>query len=524
MPLGDEKHRLIYEELVNILGPDYVEDDPAVMEAVYRDGLTASFMARGRVEFIVLPGSTEDVRQIVRLANRYQFPFSITSTGLNMRASNAVEGHPYWVYIDPKRMNHLEIDDDNMYAIVEPYVTIAQVQSEAMKRGLFHGVTGASTQGSALATNMFQSIHWTGWRTGVGRNVLGVEWVLPNGDILRTGSLATPGAGWCWGEGPGPDARGLLRGEIGHLGSLGITTRMAIKLYPWPGPEVWPTEGVQPEKKSVLPSERIKSYFLSFPTLEKSVDAVRELGKAEIAGLVMKFCPWDFVCWTAKSFEEFWEEWDNEYWTKQKESGHMVWVELWAFASEKQVKYEEKVLKQIIQEFDGELVPDEVHQWLDKGLTPNAVRDTHRNRFTRLRPTVVGVTLDSLYDVLRSAKIDLELKGRYTPPLGYMGKSIKFWPFDFGRLAGTEVDGLAEKSPEFDDILEKKLAPEMTEVALKHSAASTLSFATHAEHGPFFCNAHLLLGKIKKSLDPKNVANPTRLINMEVMEKSDIKV
>ena len=42
MPLGDEKHRLIYEELVNILGEDYVEDDIAVMEAFSRDALSAS--------------------------------------------------------------------------------------------------------------------------------------------------------------------------------------------------------------------------------------------------------------------------------------------------------------------------------------------------------------------------------------------------------------------------------------------------------------------------------------------------
>ena len=63
MPLGDEKHNQIYKELVNILGPDCVEDDPAVMEAFYRDGLTPQFLSRGRAEFIVLPGSTDDVQQ-----------------------------------------------------------------------------------------------------------------------------------------------------------------------------------------------------------------------------------------------------------------------------------------------------------------------------------------------------------------------------------------------------------------------------------------------------------------------------
>ena len=72
MALGDEKHRRIYEELVNILGPDYVSDDPAVMEAYNRESQTPTFMLKERPEFVVLPESTEDVQQIVRLANRYR--------------------------------------------------------------------------------------------------------------------------------------------------------------------------------------------------------------------------------------------------------------------------------------------------------------------------------------------------------------------------------------------------------------------------------------------------------------------
>ena len=358
----------------------------------------------------------------------------------------------------------------------------------------------------------------------MGRSVLGVEWVLPSGDILRTGSLALPGASYCWGEGPGPDGRGLLRGHIGHLGSLGVVTRMAVKLYPWPGPHIWPTEGVQPEKKSVLPKDKVRSYFISFPTLEKSIDAIREMGKAEIAGLVMKFTPWDFVCWATRSFEEFWKVWNSEFWAEQRDKGHQVWVELWGFTSEKQLRYEEKVLGQIIEEYEGQLLPDEIHQWLDATLTPNAVRDTHRNRFTRIggRVMVTGATMDSLYDVLRSAKIDLPFKDKYTPPLGYMGNSIKFWPFDFGRLAWTEVDAIAEKSPELDGMIEKEVTPEMAKLAIQNSAAPTGTVGAVAQLGRYFYNIHMLLGEIKHGLDPKNIANPTRCIDMREMEKRGI--
>ncbi len=46
MPLGDEKHKLIYEELVNVLGADYVSDDPAVTQAYSRDLYALSALRR----------------------------------------------------------------------------------------------------------------------------------------------------------------------------------------------------------------------------------------------------------------------------------------------------------------------------------------------------------------------------------------------------------------------------------------------------------------------------------------------
>ena len=281
MPLGDEKHNLICKELVNILGEDYVEDDPAVMEAFYRDYYTPVSGPKARLEFWVLPGSTEDVQQVFRLANRYQFPVSVSSTGLLLSSCGAVPGYPYWCFIDPKRMNHFSIDEKNMYAIVEPYVTIAQLQAETMKVGLYCGVTGAGAQGSALATHLMANSHWLGWRTGKGRNLLGIEAILPNGDILRTGMLAITGDDYSWGEGPGISATAILRGILGPMGALGMVTKIAMKLYPWPGPAIYPAEGVQHEKKSVLPRELFRTFIFTYPTLDRPIDTIQWEGNRE---------------------------------------------------------------------------------------------------------------------------------------------------------------------------------------------------------------------------------------------------
>ena len=66
MPPGDEKHNLIYDEMVNILGNDYVSDDPAVVEAYSRESQTPGFLTRRRAEFIILPDSTEDIQQVMK--------------------------------------------------------------------------------------------------------------------------------------------------------------------------------------------------------------------------------------------------------------------------------------------------------------------------------------------------------------------------------------------------------------------------------------------------------------------------
>ncbi len=138
MPRGDEKHKQIYDALVSVLGEEYVSDDPVIMEAFSRDAMTPYQVTKDeRFEFVVLPGSTEDVQQIVKLANHYKFPYSAVCSG--MWALLTCSTKPYWCMLDLKRMNRIEIDKKNMYAIIEPYVSHAMLQAEAMKLGLWGG-------------------------------------------------------------------------------------------------------------------------------------------------------------------------------------------------------------------------------------------------------------------------------------------------------------------------------------------------------------------------------------------------
>ena len=102
------------------------------------------------------------------------------------------------------------------------------------------------------------------------------------------------------------------------------------------------------------------------------------MGRCEIAGVAMQFAPWDWVCWASKSKEEFWKNWESPYWKRMRQSGHMLWVGLWGYASPKQLEHEKQVLDLIVKDYNGEYAPDEVHAWLDETLTMDSVRDTHR--------------------------------------------------------------------------------------------------------------------------------------------------
>jgi FAD/FMN-containing dehydrogenase len=509
----DEKHTVIYDELINILGPDYVLDDPAGLFAYTRDWNWIVTGQMPRADFVVMPGSTEDVQNIVYLANRHKFPFSVVGSAQSSGFSFA--RRPYWCIIDTKRMDKIEIDEKNMYAIIEPYATFAQVSAEAMKRGLFCPCPGAGAQCSAMANHIFQGQHYTAYRTGYGsRGVLALEWVLPTGEILRTGSLAIPGAGFFWGIGPGFDARGLLRGLMGHEGALGVITKMAIKLYPWPGPKVFPTEGVVPQKGAVLPSEKFKWYLIIYPTIEEAIEVMREIGKCEIGVQLFHAAPIMFLFFGAKSNEEFWKTWLSG--DLQKNCPHIVLVCIWSCASEKQLKYEEKVLEEIIHETGGKLAPNKIYEeWILDAYSywreNLSARGGRNGDFY-----VTCLTTDSLDSMPKALQIGWEMQDKYTPPILDCGHHPAWvLAYEFCHFAHGEVDVIMEKNDTVSSsILEMMREAIKTEIQNEMPGYMTGAAPLH-QVGSYYANTHLIAAKIKKALDPNNVANTTRFIDME---------
>ena len=147
--MSQDKHITIMQALVDRLGVENVSDDKTIMEAYTRDFLPPGILDHFPPEFVALPESTQDVQSIYKLANRYKF--HCIPVGSNLWSSCTKATRPFTVILDPKRMNRiLQIDGKNMYAIIEPYVSNAQVSAEAMKQGLVCGTPEAGGQASPV--------------------------------------------------------------------------------------------------------------------------------------------------------------------------------------------------------------------------------------------------------------------------------------------------------------------------------------------------------------------------------------
>ena len=279
--------REVYQALEYIVGIENICEDPAVLES-YRYGLNQTSLHMGpsfntftpRGEAVLLPGCTEEVQAIVKTCNRYRIKLKASSTFWSAMGYPSYENT---IQLDMRRMDRiLEIDDKNLFAVIEPHVIGATLQAEVMKRGLNTHIIGAGSGCSPLASaTAYMGPGPDTISMGFGdENLLGLEWVMPTGEIIRTGSLGS-GLGWFCGEGPGPGVRGIVRGVAGTKGAMGVFTKCAIKLYPWPGPAQLPVEGIVPAYKANLP-DNFRAYTLAFPTWRAWADACHKIWDAGI--------------------------------------------------------------------------------------------------------------------------------------------------------------------------------------------------------------------------------------------------
>jgi glycolate oxidase len=206
--------------LSDIVTAEHVLTGDAISEAYTHDeALTVEPQAP---EVVLRPENVEQVSRVLRLANDAGIP--VTARGSGTGLSGACVPSRGGILLSFERMNRIvEIDTDNYVAVVEPGVTLAELDEATRERGLiypiFPGESSASLGGN-VATNA------GGMRAvkhGVTRHqVLGLEAVLADGQIIQTGGkLVKTSTGY--------DLTQLI---IGSEGTLAIITMITLKLLP----------------------------------------------------------------------------------------------------------------------------------------------------------------------------------------------------------------------------------------------------------------------------------------------------
>ncbi|MFE4426106.1 glycolate oxidase subunit GlcD [Peribacillus butanolivorans] len=212
----------VKQQLLSIVGPENY-DDSKVECLVYSYDATPGYQSMP--DAVIKPGCTNEVAAIVKVCNEHKVPIIPRGSGTNLSGGTCpTEGGLVLLF---NRMNSLiEIDEENLTATVQPGLITLDLISAVEKKGLFYPPDPSSMKISTIGGNINEnSGGLRGLKYGVTRDyVIGLEVVLPNGDIVRTGGkLAKDVAGY-----------DLTKLFVGSEGTLGIVTEAILKLIPIP--------------------------------------------------------------------------------------------------------------------------------------------------------------------------------------------------------------------------------------------------------------------------------------------------
>ena len=213
--------KIITEKLAEIVGSEHLSTSLEELLSYSYDGTGQEFMP----EAVAFPGSTDEISRIMILANQEKFPVVVRGAGSGMTGGSLpVKGGLVLAMSRFKQI--IEIDQANQLAVVEPGVINGHLRDMLEPMGLFYPPDPASLNFCTLGGNIAECAGGpSAVKYGVTRDyVLGLEVVLADGRVIETGCRTAKGV-------VGYD---LTRLFVGSEGTLGIITRIILKLLPLP--------------------------------------------------------------------------------------------------------------------------------------------------------------------------------------------------------------------------------------------------------------------------------------------------
>jgi glycolate oxidase len=341
-----------------------------------------------------------------------------------------------------------------------------------------------------------------------GRSVLAVEWVLPTGEILHMGSLGqTANPDWFTGDGPGPSLRGVMRGFVGAKSGLGIFTKAAVKLYPFPCEAEWTVRGESPFYEFAIP-KYLKLYIINYKNWDALAQGLRRFEEEELG----------YMCYhlsasaTLAGFSQTREELASNLGRHGRLKRPLTLMI--SALSEREFQYKQKVVEGLIAETGGKDYTKKIKirdVAYAEGL--RCMYGFHGFLITGAFQSTHG-GMDSIDNAVHMAQLNAPLKQQYIDKkviVDDQGDGLWLASFERGHMAHCEM-------PTMYDVNSPESVKGMVEYAhacdkqdLEEHLASPffiLGDDQHEWYGPYCMNYHLWLRKIKETFDPHNIADP----------------
>lgn len=420
---------------------------------------------------VVIPLSTEEISECVKLANEYKIPVYPrgAATGQTGGAVPVKGG----ILIDLSKMNRiLDIDHRNMQVMIEPGVVQADLNAALKPYGLRFppdpGSANMCTIGGMVSNN---SSGLRAVKYGVTRNyVLGMEIVLPNGDVIVTGGEKSKALKSV----SGYDLAHLM---IGSEGTLGIVTRLRLKILPLPV-----TRGI---------------VLCSFQRLEDAGEAVNQVFRSGIQPSAIEIM--DVNCTRAVNMmkPELGLPEDNEAVLVFEVDG-----------SKEEVTSQVNRLKKVVEEFTNYLKfsdePEECEKlWEARKIVGASVGLLKQGGFRVYGGEDICVPISRLPETLRTIHNIADKYNIICGIYGHVGDGNLHTGPVVNRNNEVEIENVKKM---IDDIHELAISMEGTTTA-EHGVGIVRAKYMDREHGP----AMEVMRAIKKTLDPNNILNPGKM-------------
>lgn len=246
----------VKNKIRGIVGKDHCSDRREDLFLYSYDAMNRRYLP----DMVAHPSSAQEISKLIGLANEARFPIVPRGGGTGLSGGAlAVDGG---LIITTGRMNRiLDIDRDNLTAWVEPGVFNGELQSAAAEYGLFFPPDPASMDFSTLGGNAAENAGGPrAVKYGVTRDyVMAMEVVMPTGEIIHTGSAAIKSV-------TGYD---LTRLFVGSEGTLGVITRLLLKLIPLP--------------------EKVGTMLAAFPEMGMAAKAVVRIMSSPVTPSTLEF-------------------------------------------------------------------------------------------------------------------------------------------------------------------------------------------------------------------------------------------